>query len=193
MLAASAQSAVVTYEVLGTVGLDLDPTPPSLVGQPFRIIFSYDTTSLETIPDNTDGDYFLGTYVSGEVFLTEDSISLFSDVKLGRRPSVPPGIEPTEFLHIWLGISGGGRQPSISGIIPDLAIFSLTSFRPDGRLLPPGGEIISSNEHDSLLTSGGQPGFVSTFGDLRIREVPEPGSAILAILGALWLYRRQRG
>ena len=194
----SARGALVTYEVLGTVGEVFNPNQENIVGQSFRVVFSYETTSLAILPDNTDGDEFLAAYASGAIFLAGESISLFSDLKLGRRPAQPPGGDPGGLLNIWLGSSGGGREPSIFGVIPNLAIYSLISFRPDGRLLPPSGELFSTSELDSLLTSynpgfENPPIFNSTLGDLIVREVvPEPSIAVLSLLGVLIGISRRR-
>jgi hypothetical protein len=188
---------LVTYEVIGTVGyggdfgqqvevLDtgVDGGPnqfrigSTYVGQPMRLVFTYDTEQFDTwIANNDDMTEFIGSYADSILVVGGD---LLSRVSFGRI------FHTVERPTSGLILSGGLIR---EGGLLFVAFESVNQFRPDGRILPPGGSLALTSPNDGM-----EAGIVSArSGDMIIREVvPEPSSAGLVGLATVTLLRRRR-
>jgi hypothetical protein len=192
----SSHAVLVTYEVTGTVryggdgindrfevldtGVNGGPNQyrvgSSYVGQPMRLVFTYDTeTFATTTADNDDMTEYTYSVASGLLMVGGDLISRFSIGSVAQAVNQPNGL----FV---------GAGESREGAAAELVMDSLLQFRPDGRFLPPGGWLSLTSPNDGM----GAGILIARPGDLMMREVvPEPSSAVLAGLAAVALFSRR--
>jgi PEP-CTERM motif len=113
---------------------------------------------------------------SGSLMVGGDLISRFSIGSVAQDLHQPNGL----FV---------GASATREGAAAEFLTESLRQFRPDGRMLPPGGWLSLTSSNDGM----GAGILIARPGELTIREVvPEPSSAVLAGLAAVTLFSRRR-
>jgi hypothetical protein len=164
--------AVVTYEVIGSTF--------SVIPLPSRLVFSYDTDQVGNICINTDGDFGPGASITGSAYYG--------------------GAWLADFHSINLYVFTGAIRSGVDCVVPaspaelSLNLNGVTAFRPDGRLLG-AGEVYTTpaNIGDIWALSGiftntpEVPTGVYGWGQLTMREIPEPGAGAFTIGACVWL------
>jgi hypothetical protein len=171
--------AVVTYEITG-FSYAANPLPS-------RLVFSYETNQVGIICINTDGEFGTGVGIIGSAYYGGELLADFHSINLvvfsGYIQTMVDCEIPSSPAHPGLGLGG------------------LTAFRPDGRLLGDGEVYTTQADHaDSWGLNGlanppvqPVPGQVYGWGQLTMREIPEPGTGAFSIGACVWLlFRRTR-
>ena len=182
----SAQAAVVTYELGGTIysrGLSNYLNQHAL-GDPATLRFTYDTNSLSLRNINQDG-LALSVLASGVIALNQVEVIRFEDITLWENASV-----------LALGLAGFGEVLPADGSM-GTTLYDICCFAPDGTVVNQEvalevGRAIGTVSYPVFPDRNEKDGYGMLW--TSIRPVPEPStSGLSAALAVLLCRRRRRG